>query len=504
MAINQIKAGAVLNYVIIGLNTLVGLLYTPFMLRCLGQNEYGLYSLVASVVAYLTILDFGFGNAIVRYTAKFRAEGKTHEQWELFGMFLFVYSVIGLIAFAGGMGLYFNVDALFDRTMTSEDLVQARTMMLFLTVNLAFTFPMSIFGSILTAYEKFVFPRIVNIVRILLSTAVMIALLTVGYKAVALVVVQTVFNVLTLVLNYIYAKHKLKIKIVFARFNVPLLKEISVYSFWIFLNSIMDKIYWGTGQFVLGSISGTVAVAVFSVAILLENMYMTFSTSICNVLLPRITGMVASNSSFKSISDLFIRTGRIQAIVMWAILAGFVVFGKGFISLWAGEGYALSYAITVIFFATLFTPLIQNTGIAILQARNQMKFRSLLYLGISVVSLAMQIVLGKRYGALGCAAAIGGALLLGQGLIMNIYYARCQHIDISCFWRQIGRLSVIPVLLMGAGMISWRFFDYADIYVLVSGIAVFAILFVFLMGRFGMNDYEKEIVLYPVKKIVKR
>lgn len=73
---NQIKAGAILNYVIIGLNTLVGLLYTPFMLRCLGQNEYGLYSLVASVIAYLTILDFGFGNAIIRYTAKFRAEGK--------------------------------------------------------------------------------------------------------------------------------------------------------------------------------------------------------------------------------------------------------------------------------------------------------------------------------------------------------------------------------------------------------------------------------------------
>ena len=68
---NQIKAGAVLNYVIIGLNALVGLLYTPFMLRCLGQNEYGLYSLVASIIAYLTLLDFGFGPAVVRYTAKY-------------------------------------------------------------------------------------------------------------------------------------------------------------------------------------------------------------------------------------------------------------------------------------------------------------------------------------------------------------------------------------------------------------------------------------------------
>jgi len=503
MAINQIKAGAVLNYVIIGLNTLVGLLYTPFMLRSLGQNEYGLYSLVSSVIAYLTILDFGFGNAIVRYTAKLRAEGKVQEQRELFGMFLFVYSVIGIIAFLGGMGLYFNVDVLFDRTMTEADLAQAKTMMLFLTINLAFTFPLSIFGSILTAYEKFVFPRIVNIVRILLSTAVMIVLLYMGYKAVALVVVQTVFNLLTLLFNYVYAKRKLDIKIVFARFNVPFLKEISVYSFWIFLNSIMDKIYWGTGQFVLGSISGTVAVAVFSVAILLENMYMTFSTSICTVLLPRITGMVASHSSFKSISDLFIRTGRIQAIVMWCILAGFVVFGRGFINLWAGNGYEQSYLITVIFFVTLFIPLIQNTGIAILQARNQMKFRSLLYLCISVLSLVMQIILGRKYGAFGCAVAIGGALLIGQGLIMNIYYAKYQYIDIRSFWRQISRLSVIPIVMMLLGIVSWKFVDYDKSYALFTGIALFTTLFIFLMSKFGMNSYERDIMLSPIRKILR-
>lgn len=49
MAINQLKAGAFLSYISIGLNNIVGLLYTPYMLRMLGQNEYGLYSLVASV-----------------------------------------------------------------------------------------------------------------------------------------------------------------------------------------------------------------------------------------------------------------------------------------------------------------------------------------------------------------------------------------------------------------------------------------------------------------------
>ncbi len=502
MAINQVKAGAVLNYVIIGLNTLTGLLYTPYMLRCLGQNEYGIYSLVASIIAYLTILDFGFGNAIVRYTAKFRAEGKRQQQWEMFGMFVIVYSVIGLLAFAGGLGLYFNVDSLFGQTMTAADLVQARTMMLLLTFNLAFTFPLSIFGSIISAYENFVFQRLVNIARILLSTAVMIALLSVGFKAIALVVVQTVFNLLTLIINYVYCKRRLRIRIVFSHFNIPFLKEIATYSFWIFLNAIMDKIYWGTGQFVLGSVCGTVAVAIFSVAILLEQMYMIFSCSISGVLLPRITAMVTNNRSEKDVSDLFIKTGRMQCLIIAFILSGFIVFGQGFINLWAGKGYSDSYMITVMFFIALFIPLIQNTGITILQARNQMKFRSLLYLGISVVSLAFQIVLTRYYGVIGCALSTSVALLLGQGLVMNIYYHRSQHIDIPAFWSQIVRMMFIPAIFTTIGLIVANYIDFNRPVAFVAGIMAFSIAYIPLIWRFSMSDYERNLIMVPIKQIL--
>jgi len=88
---NQVKAGAVLNYISIILNMVVGLVYTPYMLRMLGQSEYGLYSLAASVIAYLTVLDLGFGNAIIRYTAKFISEGKKKEQEDMFGMFFLLF-----------------------------------------------------------------------------------------------------------------------------------------------------------------------------------------------------------------------------------------------------------------------------------------------------------------------------------------------------------------------------------------------------------------------------
>lgn len=377
---NQLKAGAALNYVSICLNMVVGLIYTPYMLRMLGQSEYGLYSLAASIIAYLTVLDLGFGNAIIRYTAKFRAEGKQREQEEMFGMFFVLYIGIGVVAMIAGSVLSLNVENLFARSMTETEVERTRIMLWLMTFNLAFTFPMSIWGSIMTAYERFVFQRLVSIIRSVLNPVVMVLLLVIGYKAVAMVVVTTLFNVVTLLINWWYCQNRLAIKIRFARFNWSFLKEVAIYSFWIFLNAIMDRIYWSTGQFVLGIYRGAVAIAVYAVAIQLQSMFMMFSTAISTVFLPRVTAMVAKENNEQEISNLFVRTGRLQYIIMAFILSAFIVFGKPFIQLWAGAGYEDAYYICLLFFIPLTIPLIQNLGITVLQARNQMKFRSLLYI----------------------------------------------------------------------------------------------------------------------------
>lgn len=504
MPVNQLKAGVVLNYVVIVLNTVVGLLYTPYMLRMMGQSEYGLYSLVASVIAYLTVLDLGFGNAIVRYTAKFRAEKKTEEQYEMFGMFFLLYLVIGIIAFGIGLGLYFNVDTLFGNTMTAVELGRARIMMLLLVANLAFTFPMSIWGSIIQAYEDFVFQKSLNIIRIILNTAVMICLLHFGYKAVAMVVVQTIFNVLTLVVNFIYCRRKLNIHIYFRfkHFHWGFLKEVAIYSFWIFLNAIMDRVYWSTGQFVLGAMVGTAAVAVFAIAIQLEGMYMQFSTAISSVFLPKVTAMVATNRSRKEISDLFIRTGRIQYIVLAYILSGFIIFGQQFLELWAGAGYSDAYIISLLFFIPLTVPLIQNLGITILQARNEMKFRSVLYIIIALVSLAMQIVLTRYFGGIGCAMGVSGALVVGQILIMNVYYRRKQDLDIMTFWKEICKMSIIPIVLIFSSMLIIRHFFALDSWgKLILGIAAFSLVYIPLFFRFSMTDDERSLFISMFHKI---
>lgn len=500
---NQIKGGIVLNYIIIVLNILLGLLYTPYMLRMPGQNEYGLYSLVSSIIAYLTLLDFGFGSAIIRYTAKLIAEKKQKEQWELNGMFLSVYSIIGILAVGLGLILYFNIDWLFESKMTENELTQARIMIILLIFNLALTFPLSIFGSIITAYQDFIFQRVLNIVRLIVSTAVIVLLLYFGYKAVAMVVVQTVFNISILLLNCFYCFKRLRIKVAFTNFNYRLLKEITTYSFWIFLSQIIDRVYWGTGQFVLGSLIGTTAVAVFSVAILLQQMYMTFSNSISNVLLPKLTMLANEAGAEHKISELFIKAGRIQALVMAFILSGFIVFGKVFISLWAGADYNESYYITLIFFIALFIPTVQTTGYVILQARNQMKFRSTVYLAIAVISLVMQVILAKNFGTIGCAYAIGGALLLGQGLVMNIYYSRKQSIEIGTFWREISHILIVPFLLSIIFCLINSNSIFSNIHWFVVGIIIYSIMYMILSYYLALNQYEKGLLLNIFTRISK-
>lgn len=501
---SQLKLGALLSYVVLGLQNLVGLVYTPFMLRMMGKSEFGLYSIAASVVAYLTILDLGFGSAVVRYTAKFRAEGKTEEQYKMFGVFFLLYSIIGLFAFAIGSIFYFNAECIFDASMSATELERTKIILLLMVVNLAITFPFSLFGSIIIAYEQFIFQKIVSIVRIVLNTATMIVLLNFGYKAIAMVVVTTIFNVVTLLSHYVYCRRKLKIKLKFGNFQFDFLKEIFIYSFWIFLNSIMDRVYWSTGQFVLGAFAGTAVVAVFAVGIQLARMYLSFSNAINGIFLPKVTAMSLNDGDGKAISDLFIKAGRLLYCVMVLILSGFFLFGQQFIRVWAGNDYAESYVIAMLFFVPLTIPLIQNLGLTILQARNQMKFLSLLGVFAAVFSIAIQIPLAKLYGGIGSAFGVAFTLFLVQGVVMNIYYKVKQKLDIVGFWIEIAKMSFVPVLLSIAAYFALQHFSLDSWHELGLGIAAYLAVYLPLFFMISMNKYEKDLVMGPIRKILKR
>lgn len=214
--------------------------------------------------------------------------------------------------------------------------------------------------------------------------------------------------------------------------------------------------------------------------------------------------MVTQNAKDEELSELFIRTGRIQNLIMSLILFGFIVFGQQFVNLWAGEGYSNAYYMTLAFFISLYIPLIQNMGITILQARNQMRFRSLLYIVLAFIALVFEIIFAKTWGGIGCALAVSIALLIGQGLIMNIYYQRVQHLNILKFWKEIIKMDLIPFSLTVFALYFTRYVVNINGWLTLGlGVITYSILYVTLLIPFVMNSYERSLLVKPIIKKIK-
>ena len=303
---NERKIGAILSYIYIFITAIIGIIYTPFMLRYLGQSEYGLYSFVSSIIGYLTILDMGFGNAIIVYTSKYLAKNQTEKIKDLHGMFAIIYIIIGIISFIIGLIIFLNMDKMFSNTMSTYEIERAKVMVLILAFNLAITFSLSIYSSIVIAYEKFIFSKILSIIRQVLIPIIMLPLLILGYKAIAMTVVLTILNIVCLISNLIFCKKKLKTKCSFKKMDSKLMKEIFLYSFFIFICTIAEKANWSIDQIVLGTVSGTIAVALYSVANQVNSIYMSFSNAITGVLIPKVTKMIENDAFLYKMSRFYV------------------------------------------------------------------------------------------------------------------------------------------------------------------------------------------------------
>ena len=263
---------------------------------------------------------------------------------------------------------------------------------------------------------------------------------------------------------------------------------------------IIERVYWSSGQFVLGTTVGTAAVAVFSVAITLEHMYMGMSNSISSVLLPRITTISTDKNSDVALSDIFISVGRIQFFILALIFCGFVVFGRTFLDIWAGPTYSETYVITLILFFAHTIPLIQSTGISILKARNQLKECSIIYACCAIVCILSEFYLSKKYGATGCAIAIAFSMVIGQVILLNIFYSRKQHINVKKFWLNILEMSWVPILCTIMGLVFIRYIDLHNIIHLLLGILVFCMVYIVLSWRFTLTESEHRLLTSFIPK----
>lgn len=503
--INQLRAGVWLSYLNMAIGSIVPLIYTPIMLDMLGQAEYGTYSLANSVMGYISLLNFGLGSTMARYITKYRAEDDKDGERKVVGLFTVIFMVIALLTFIAGTIVAFNLDFFYGDSLTSSELSTMKTLVLLLTFNTGFFLPCSVFTSITLSHEKYVFNRVMNIVLTCVSPCANLIVLYMGFKSVGLVIASTIVNAFVNIAYILYSYKKLHIMPKFKNMPFGMLKEILIFSFFIFLAQIVDTLYWTTDKVIIGAAMGTAAVAVYNVASTFNTYVMQISATISGVLMPKVTTMLTKNDTKEQLSELFIRVGRLQFIVVSFIVSAFISFGKPFILLWAGSDYGEAYTVALLVMLPYTIPLIQNTGISILVAQNKHSFRSIMYAIIAVFNVVLTMLLVNKYGIVGAAFATCLGYFIGQICIMNWYYHKKIGINIPLFWLNILKMSPVMVVMTLLGLFftnkvmvidSWTKF-------LISAI-VFTIIYAVSAYFVMMNDYEKDVFRGPVKNLIKK
>ena len=502
MGRSQIKMGALLSYLAIAFNMIAGLIYTPWMISQIGQSHYGLYTLANSVITML-VMDFGIGAAVSRFISKYNAEGDLEATNRFLGVVYKLYLAIAMIVFAALVVLYFFIDGLY-ANLSADEMEIFKVLYVIVGLFSVISFPFVNLNGILIAHERFVELKLADVFHKVFIVVAMVLCLLMGQGVYALVLVNAIAGLLTIVLKLWVIKRKTPIKIRFKYRDKGLLKEIFSFSAWTTVGSLAQRMIFNITPSIIAavSITGTLGVAVFGVATTIEGYVFIFSTAINGMFMPRIAKIVHDGKKQEQLVPLMNKVGRLQCMIIGLLVVGFIALGESFVTdIWNKPDYSESYicAVLLILPSFLYQPMeVANTTMIV---ENKVKQQAVVLLIMGGLNVALSLMLSKYYGALGASVSIFIAYMV-RTVLMTVLYQKTLHLDMWSFFKETF-MKLVPqlILTLAVGMVFSHFNPISNVYLKFAVDGFVLVGFYFIMMWFcGFNAYEKGLFKALLRK----
>ena len=497
MAGGELKRGALLSYLAIAFNTLAGLLYTPWMVDCIGSTDYGLYTLAMSIINFF-MLDFGLGNAVSRFLSKYYAEGDVERANLFLGVVYKMYAVIASIIFLIFVLIYCSIDAIYSNLPPSELLVFKRLFVIAALYSvISFTFIS--FDGVLVSNERFVAINAVNLIQKMATVALIIGALLYGAGVYALVAVNAVVGLLSILIKYLLIKKLTCAKPRLSYFDVSLAKEIVNFSIWVLVAQICQRFIFSIMPTVIAIFSSAREISIFGLAVSLEGYVWTVANALNGLMMPSVSKVIASGETSK-LQALMERVGRIQVYIIGLIIIGFLSTGRLFVKCWMGDGYESLYFCTLLIIVPSLFELPQLVAGTAIIAVGEVKRKAQVFLLMAATNIALSVVLVAQFGALGASLSICIAYLARTAGMCRLYRS-ILHINLSSFFKASYARWIIPACISCAlGLaLAWSNFAEGWLAFLCSAIVVCIAYFVGCY-MYSFDAYERDLV----KRLLRR
>lgn len=496
------KMGVVLSYIYMVFEVLSTLLLTPYIIRTLGQAEFGVYKLAGSINAYLLLLDLGMGNAIIRYVSKYRAIGDMVSQKKFLGVATFYYLAIAAVTVIIGLILIAIFPSAFSKGLTESEIQLGQKLMSITMLNSAVTLGTAAYYNVLVAYERYTVSKGYAIVQIIFRIILTYLALKAGMGSIGIVSVNLLMTVLCRSFFVGYVLKVLKLRPQFRNINLGFVKDIVAYSSLILLQMLATQINNTVDQILLGLLvpSSATIIAVYGVGSQIVTYFQSIGTSFTGVLMPGVVRLVESGGTSQQLGDEMVRIGRIIFMALGVIWGCFLLYGKQFVILWAGAENSEAYAITAILITAHLLLITQTTGTQVLWAKNAHKEQAILKITIVLANVLLTILLIKWKPLMGATIGTFVSLMLGDVLAMNIVFKKKIGISFKEYYAHLLK-GIFPCLLMliGSGLIIIRI-PISGWEGLVLKVVMSCAIYAACLWLFGMNRYEKRLVRSLIKR----
>lgn len=496
--------GIALSYTNTFLSMISGLFLSSFMLRQLGDTDYGVYQTMSSFANYLVLLEFGTGTVLSRNLSAARAQGnvKTEIEKNISTIWTITSALSLLILMVSGI-FYASIDTIYAKSLTPQQIVDGRQMFALITVFLIASFMAHTLNGVVLAHEHYTYASTMAIIKLVTRLVLLVLLIGRFKQAVIICVVDAAINVLVVVYTFFYCQRNFGIKINFRHFDKAILHTSLPLCLALFLQTIVNQANNTVGKFVLGVMAGPKDVALYSVGLYIFSVFSSLSVIPVSAYVPQVTKDVVSGREGLDLTKTLVQPCRTIVLVSGSILFGFFACGRQFVSIVYGERYLLAWVIAIILTAPSFLNMSNAVVLNVLNAKNKRHVRSLLLMLTTALNIGMTIVGIRHYGILAAAAATGIATLL-QVVMMNIYYSKAIKIKVGYLFRNIFA-GILPFQLLGAvvgfAIGVWIPNIYAGF--LCAGCTYVLVAF----GGFwllGKNDTERQMINKVFRKIMKR
>lgn len=494
----QLKIGAVLSYLGVFLGIVSGLIYNPWMIRKIGDADYGLYTLAMSLIN-IFLIDFGLSMASQRYISKYRAENNQKSVDDIVGLIFRLYLIITAFLAVIFTVLFFFIDGIYVK-LTPAELDKFKVLYIITAIYSVTSFPFITLNGILSSYEKFIPLKTCDLIYKLLTITLTAIALFAGQGVYVLVFVNLIASIIVTALRIIFIKRCTPVKANFKYKDSAKVKEIFGFSIWTSISVVTSRLLLSLGPSILGIVSGSVEIAVFGYAVSIEGYVYSFVNAINGFFMPQLSRITADEEEThknEKVLELMTSVGKFILMLFGLIFVGFAVMGKSFICLLVGNDYVNAYYCVLLICGYGLVAYPQQIANTYAIVRNKVKERAIISIISFAVYLSLVFVLGKLLGAVGISVSVGFSLLV-QTVLMNAMYVKKLHLNIGKFFVDC-HLKMLPgFILFAAISICISLIPIAGWIGFAIKVACISIVYVIVAWLMFFNKTEKKKMLQKI------